>query len=180
MMQKKILQDFFSADHWQQSIERFPLSGFSLVDQVNALNPKVVVDVGCGFNPFKGKIKNLIGFDFSNRFADIVCDIDDAPFARESVDVVLALGSINFGDRSQIIQQISTVMEWLRPNGKLFMRANPGEPIGHGINVFPWSTDVVVEIGEATGLRLNGCVREEHVTLTNEQKARRLFWIYCK
>jgi hypothetical protein len=53
------LRHFFAAERWQQSIDRFPLSGLALVDRVNALAPAVVVDVGCGFNPFKGKIRNL-------------------------------------------------------------------------------------------------------------------------
>ena len=41
----------------------FQYSGFSLVDEINALNPSIVLDSGCAYNLFKGKIKNLIGID---------------------------------------------------------------------------------------------------------------------
>ena len=174
------LREFFSADRWQQSIDRFPLSGLELANAVNALKPNVVVDVGCGFNPFKGRIKNLVGFDFANRFADIVCDIEGAPFATNSVDVALALGSINFGQRVDIVRSLAVVTGWLRSNGKLFMRANPGEPIGWDIPVFPWSEDLAVAIGDELGLSIDGRVPEENVVLRNGVPAKRLFWIYVK
>ena len=36
------------------------------------MNPDNVVDIGCGFNEFKGKITNLIGIDPYNDKADIM------------------------------------------------------------------------------------------------------------
>lgn len=174
------LKHFFAAERWQQSIDRFPLSGYALVDTVNALAPAVVVDVGCGFNPFKGRIPNLIGIDFANRHADIVCDIADAPFAAGRVDVALALGSINFGDRARIVGQLATVAGWLRPGGRLFMRGNPGEPIGAAVALFAWDADLADRLGRSAGLTIEGPVQEEHLVLSTHVPARRLFWLYRK
>ncbi len=174
------LKHFFAAERWQQSIDRFPLSGYALVDTVNALAPAVVVDVGCGFNPFKGRIPNLVGIDFANRHADIVCDIADAPFAAGTIDVALALGSINFGDTVRIIRQLNTVAGWLRPGGHLFMRANPGEPIGAAVALFAWNPDLAVTLGRAAGLAIDGPVQEEQLVLSTQVPARRLFWRYRK
>ena len=75
-------------------------SGYSLVDYVNNQKPSSVLDIGCGYNRFKNKIDNLIGIDPYNDCADIKVSIEDyntAPF-----DMVLCLGSINFGDEKTI------------------------------------------------------------------------------
>ena len=180
MDQAARLKSFFAPERWQASIERFPLSGYALVEQVNALAPRVAVDIGCGFHPFKGKMRNLIGIDLVNDAADLVCDLHAAPFADESVDVALALGSINFGTADDIAAALRTVWRWLRPGGQLIMRANPGEPIGDDIVVFPWSAQRVDALGRAAGFVIGAPVREELLVLSNGVPARRLFWTYVK
>ncbi|KHA76035.1 hypothetical protein NC77_26745 [Janthinobacterium lividum] len=171
---------FFHPQTWQASIDRFPLSGYALVEQVNALRPRTVVDVGCGFNPFKGKISNLIGIDIANDAADLVCDLHDAPFAEDSIDVCLALGSINFGGAQQVAAALRKVHGWLRPGGTLFMRANPGEPIGNDIAVFPWHPQWIRQFAHEVGFELASAIEEERLVLSNGQAARRLFWRYVK
>ena len=51
--QLKILKDFFKnvwkPNHYEET----------LIEQVNELKPRSVLDVGCGYNPYKGKIQNL-------------------------------------------------------------------------------------------------------------------------
>ncbi|RSZ58874.1 class I SAM-dependent methyltransferase [Massilia atriviolacea] len=180
MQDNKELLRFFNARTWQASIERFPLSGYALVDRVNALRPRFVVDVGCGFNPFKGKIPNLIGIDIANDGADLQCDLHDAPFADAAIDVCLALGSINFGDRAAILAALRKVHAWLKPGGSLFMRANPGEPIGAAITVFPWDEESVAQFASELGFAVNGPVQEERLVLSNGVPARRLVWVYVK
>ena len=51
--------------------KKFKYSGLAIIDEVNAMNPDNVIDIGCGYNEFKGKIKNLIGIDPYNDRADI-------------------------------------------------------------------------------------------------------------
>jgi len=106
-------------------MKEFEHSGYSLVDEVRALAPGFVVDAGCGYNLFKGKIPNLIGIDIVNPAADLVCDISEAPIRTASIDVVLALGSINYGNHQVIVDQLQTVADWLKENGTLIMRVIP-------------------------------------------------------
>src|SRR2546423_12643164 len=100
------LRVFFSASRWRSSLSTLKHTGFNLVDEVAALRPRFVVDVGCGFNEFKGKIPNLIGIDLANERADLLCDLKEAPFKDESFDVALALGSINFGSRAAVTDNL--------------------------------------------------------------------------
>ncbi|TDR47493.1 putative methyltransferase [Tahibacter aquaticus] len=180
MLDMPALKKFFHADTWRQSIDRFPLSGMALVDTVNQLQPRVVVDVGCGFNPFKGKIRNLVGIDIVNEHADIVCDLHDAPFKAESVDVALALGSINFGTEQHILDALAVVSRWLVPGGRLFMRGNPGQSVDPSVPIFPWSAQRVQDYGSRVGLALGGEVREETLIDAWDKPIRRLFWSYAK
>ena len=60
--------------YWQNDMKKWKYSGLALIDEVNALKPRAVLDVGCGYNEFKGKIHNLIGIDPYNDKADLkVC-----------------------------------------------------------------------------------------------------------
>ncbi len=171
---------FFSDRNWRQSIDRFRLSGMNLVDEINALHPRVVVDVGCGFNPFKNKIRNLVGIDIANHSADIVCDLMDAPFAADSVDVALALGSINFGAMEDVSAALAKVVGWVRPGGLIYMRGNPGEDVHPDITIFPWSEQAVATIGAASGLSVHRPVEAEVIEDAWGKPINRLFWVYMK
>jgi hypothetical protein len=129
--------------------------------EVRGWQPQFVVDVGCGENPFKGRIANLIGIDLVNPAADLVCDLFDAPVRPGSVDVVLALGCVNFGGRDLIERQLRHLGSWLTPSGRLVMRANPGLPLGPGLEFFAWSPENVDPIGAAAGLRRDGPIRSD-------------------
>jgi 2-polyprenyl-3-methyl-5-hydroxy-6-metoxy-1,4-benzoquinol methylase len=77
---------------WQPDMKKWKYSGLKLIDEVNALNPRSVLDVGCGYNEFKGKIKNLTGIDPYNDRADYKISIMDFR-SNEKFDVILCLGS---------------------------------------------------------------------------------------
>lgn len=94
-----------------------------LYERVNALDPKLVIDVGCGRNKHKGHIKNLIGFDASPfPEADLHCPILEAEFEPESADAILVLGSVQFISREYIIENIDRAISWVRPGGLIEMR----------------------------------------------------------
>ena len=98
-------------------------SGVNLIEEINSLNPELVIDVGCGTNFFKNKIKNLIGFDMINYpNIDYNCTISDMIVKLGSVDVVLALGSLQDTNREQIYQDISKIVDWLKPGGFIVVR----------------------------------------------------------
>ena len=161
-------------------MKEFEHSGYSLVDEVRALAPGFVVDAGCGYNLFKGKIPNLIGIDIVNPAADLVCDISEAPIRTASIDVVLALGSINYGNHQVIVDQLQTVADWLKENGTLIMRGNPGMATGPGLTFFPWSTENIDPIGASAGLRRDHAIRYDTYVNKDGNPEPRLVWRYRK
>lgn len=97
-------------------------SGYRLLERIN-LNEKVL-DVGCGRNPFKGRHPNLIGIDPNTDEADIKISLQDYQPA-EPFDVILCLGSIQFGNVTHIRSQISKISSILSPTGRIYWRSNP-------------------------------------------------------
>jgi len=121
------LDELFAPESYQGHLwaDQYKIAGLNLIDEINLLDPDLVIDAGCAHNRFKGHIKNLIGFDRTQfPFADLCMSIESAPFKEECADVVLALGSIHFGDHALIEQQINKVVSWTKPGGFIVMRAN--------------------------------------------------------
>jgi hypothetical protein len=129
----------------------YPHSGWTLIEYVNDMNPNRVLDVGCGFNRFKGKINNLIGIDPYNDAADVKISLEQ--YDGPSVDVALCLGSINFGDEETIDHQIA-ILDGIWTERSIF-RVNPGLPHlwanqkeWDGITWYPWTKDKVYNIAK--------------------------------
>jgi hypothetical protein len=178
--QRERIASYFGR-RYRSSMDRFPTSGLSLAERVRELEPRFVVDAGCGYNEFRGRIRNCIGIDLVNPNADLVCGFAEAPIKEGSIDVVLALGSINFGDEEDVTADLEVVSSWLVPGGRMFMRANPGEPLDDpSIVVYPWSPKAIHRIGERVGLEVASEIVEEHIQAPWGVPARRLFWIYEK
>ena len=149
-----ILHKYFS-EIWQPKLKKFKFSGLKLIDEVNALNPRAVLDVGCGYNEFKGKIKNLIGLDPYNAQADLQIKIQDYSTA-EKFDVILCLGSINFGTHDKIMRELQVCKNLLAEGGKMFFRVNPGleheAPESKYIDFYPWNVYQITEIAKQLDL----------------------------
>jgi hypothetical protein len=108
--------------HWA---EQYKFAGLNLIDEINQLDPDLVIDAGCAHNRFKGHIQNLVGFDRNPfPFADLHITIEAAPFRPECADVVLALGSMHFGTKELVEQQVDRVVSWTKPGGFIVMRVN--------------------------------------------------------
>jgi hypothetical protein len=98
-------------------------SGATLINEINNLNPRLVIDAGCGHNVFKKYINNLIGFDQElYPTADFQSSILDAEFAPGSADVILCLGSLHFGSQEFVYKNFERIMHWLAPRGYVVMR----------------------------------------------------------
>jgi len=104
-------------------INAYEKNGQNMIDEINATNPKLVLDLGCGKNPYRGHINNLIGIDIVPGTHIIECDLAELPFKDETVDICLALGSINFGDEELITKQLSEVYRVLKKGGVIYFRA---------------------------------------------------------
>ena len=146
----------FFKEIWRPRTDDYDHSGWALVDEINALNPRSVLDVGCGYHPFRGRIHNLIGIDPYNDAADYEVDILDYCVKPGSHDVIIALGSINFNSKDEIEARFAHCVRLLETGGRFYLRANPGisHKTGPWVDIFPWNFAVANEFAERYGLRL--------------------------
>lgn len=141
-----VLEKYFGTV-WQPKTKQYKYSGLKIIDEVNALNPRRVLDLGCGYNEFKGKIKNLTGVDPFNNRADVNSTILNYQ-STEKFDIVVCLGSINFGSVDKIYDELEHAVQLTAPGGLLFFRANPGEqhldPAARWIEFFDWTPEFIM------------------------------------
>ena len=171
-LSERYILRFFS-EIWKPRTGDYEHTGWELAEEVNKLNPKNVLDVGCGYHPFKGRIQNLIGIDPYNNCADYEVDILDYKVKPGSHDVIIALGSINFNSRDEIEARFAHCVNLLSVGGKFFLRANPGitHKTGPYVEIFDWTFEVVNEFAEKYNLKLETFKRD-----ANE----RLYFVYTK
>lgn len=143
----------FFGEIWKPRTNDYDYTGWGLVEQINSLNPKSVLDVGCGYHPFKGRISNLVGIDPYNNCADYMVDVLDYVGQH---DVVIALGSINFNSKDEIEARFAKCVDLLDTSGRFVLRVNPGitHKTGPYVDIFPWSFEIVKEFADKYNLKL--------------------------
>ena len=150
------LNKYFSK-YWQNDMKKWKYSGLALINEVNNLKPRAVLDVGCGYNEFKGRIKNIIGRDPYNDKADLQVGTLDY-ITDQKFDVILCLGSVNFGNRDKIIAEVSRCVKLLADNGTMFFRVNPGlshdKPEADWIEFYAWNVPFIIELSEKFNLKI--------------------------
>jgi len=162
----------FFGEIWKPRTGDYEHTGWDLADEINKSNPERVLDVGCGYHPFKGRIQNLIGIDPYNNCADYEVDILEYR-VKHQYDVIIALGSINFNSQDEIQQRFAHCVSLLKPGGKFFLRANPGitHKTGPYVEIFPWTFEVANEFAEQYNLHLDTYKKD-----AND----RLYFVYTK
>lgn len=152
----EVLKNYFSKV-WQPQTKKYKYSGLSIIDEVNDLQPKKVLDLGCGYNEFKGKIDNLVGIDPYNDKADVQTGILDYN-AQTNFDVIICLGSINFGTVDKIYTELEHAVSLTKDGGLLYFRANPGTqheaPEAKWIEFFEWTSEFIINSAERLGCEL--------------------------
>ena len=124
-MNQKLLNEYF-ASVWKPSTSGFGETGFNLANEVK--DDEWVLDVGCGYNPFKQYLGDrLYAFDPAIAYGNELCSLEDFNSAGNQWDVVLCMGSINFGDEDHIASQIEKVVSLTKKGGRIYWRQNPGE-----------------------------------------------------
>lgn len=171
-LDRRYLNRFFG-EIWKPTTEQYQYSGWALVEEINKRNPKGVLDFGCGYNPFKGRIPNLIGIDPYNNCADYMVDILEFKVEPQSFDHIIVFGSLNFNSRDEIDLRFQRLVELLSRDGRMYFRANPGItwPAGPYVDIFPWSFEVAHELAKTHGLTLETFKKD-----SND----RLYFVYHK
>ena len=165
----------FFAEIWKPRTGDYDHSGWALAEEIAKQDPKNVLDVGCGYHPFKGRIPNLIGIDPYNNCADYEVDILEYRVKPESHDHIVALGSINFNSKDEIEERFAHCVTLLQKGGKFYLRANPGlqHKTGPYVDIFPWTFEIVNEFAEKYNLKLLEFKKEP-------TELGRLFFVYEK
>jgi hypothetical protein len=160
----------FFGEIWKPRTGDYDYTGWQLADEINKQNPRSVLDVGCGYHPFKGRINNLVGIDPYNNCADYMVDILDYVGSH---DVIIALGSINFNSRDEIESRFARCVELLDVGGRFYLRANPGitHKTGPYVDIFNWTFEVVQEFGDRYNLKLETFKKDAN---------NRLYFVYSK
>jgi SAM-dependent methyltransferase len=166
---EQVLANYFGRV-WQPKTKKYKYSGLDIIDEVNALEPTSVLDLGCGYNEFKGKINNVTGVDPFNDRADHKCSILEYQ-PDEKYDVTIVMGSINFGSADKIIREMSHAVSLTAPEGLLFFRANPGKqheaPEAKWIDFFNWTPEFIINLARELNL----------ILVTIKKDANRLYFV---
>lgn len=139
-MNQEKLNEYFSK-HWTPYEERTISSPIEIAK--NIADDEFLLDVGCGKNPFKKFLKNVVGIDPAFNEADYKITIEE--FNTDiKFDVATCLGSINFGDEEIVARQIEKVVLHLKDAARVYWRLNPGRrdhknDFCHQIVFFPWT-----------------------------------------
>jgi len=161
-LNQELLNTYFSTAWRNRNREfgNYQYSGYELIEKVQP--GEKVLDVGCGINPFRGHIPNLVGIDPAFPEADQQVSLED--FVKQGViqrfNVAFCLGSINFGTVEDIEHQISLLMRVMRTRDtRIYWRCNPGRK-DHGntecedIPFYNWSFDEHIRLAEKFGYEI--------------------------
>jgi hypothetical protein len=147
---QQYLNDYFK-NYWKPSIDAYKYSSYETI--ASKIKPhEWLLDVGCGYNPFKDLVKNVIGIDPAIDRADVVCTIEDFQ-PTKLFDVATCLGSINFGTDEIVSNQIEKIVSCLRSKSRIYWRLNPGRRDHasekcQGIPFYPWSHKLLQSYAE--------------------------------
>ena len=159
-----IMEIYFSK-FWKGDTKDFAHSGVdALSHKINQLHPLRVLDVGCGYNYFKDRINTAFfeGIDPFNDDADLKTGLWEYQNSNpEQFDVVLALGSINYGPYDKILQEFEMIDRLTKQGGHQFWRVNPGIsyfceefPLSGMIDTFPWNKQIVENLAKVYGYEI--------------------------
>jgi hypothetical protein len=119
-------------DHGKKLLENTTYTGLSLVDSVNSLDPNLVLDVGCGQNFYKDKIKNLVGVDIFGNDCDLCFDYFNSDYA-DKADAILVLGVLEYGSPEEVHQKLVRIKKNCHNTTQVFFRFNISPKFMHEV-----------------------------------------------
>jgi hypothetical protein len=174
---QQYLNEYFSQVWATNSLtlDDFEYTGKVLVDKVKESDH--VLDVGCGRNLFKGWIRHLVGIDPAFDEADHKVTLEQfaSQYQGPRFDVAFCLGSINFGSRENIENQIAVLSTLLKDHCRVYWRCNPGlhdhrNEECKNISFYPWSFEEHVRLSQQHGFELTQCQWDKHQRIYAEWK----------
>jgi hypothetical protein len=155
-MDKEFIKEYFGK-HWVSRTNHYTYSNHSIADKIQP--GERVIDIGCGNNEFKPLIPGLIGIDIINPAADIVVDFDEYE-PGEQFDVALSLGSIQYGDESDIRRQLNKLSSILKPVCRVYWRTNTGvrdhkNDLVNQVPYYPWSIEEHYRLAKDYGFEVS-------------------------
>ena len=182
-----ILDKYFST-YWKGDTKNFTHTGPTVLSKkIKEHNPKNILDVGCGYNDYKKHFTEVdfVGIDPYNDNADIKQDLYSYYHANtdKQFDIVLVLGSVNFGPQDKITHEIELIDKLTAPGGRSYWRVNPGLPhkthpefpLSDLIEFFEWSEEFIKKIANVYGYEVEDLTEE-----TNHNGDRRLYFCFHK
>jgi hypothetical protein len=133
---------WFSPNDWAVSRHTtltYRYTGNRLVSEID--NNEAVLDVGCGINPFKGLIKNLVGIDpihYQNSKVDVISTLEDFK-TNQKFDVFFCLGSLHPTSKPILYTQFAKLKSLANPKYRIYARVFSWTP---GI----WNTDFITKL----------------------------------
>lgn len=121
-----------TGDNGKKLLENTNYTGLSLVNSVNALDPALVLDVGCGQNFYKNKIKNLVGVDLFGNDCDLRLDYFSSDYAAKA-DAILVLGVLEYGTAEQVHQKLMRIKQNCHETTQVFFRFNISTKFMHEV-----------------------------------------------
>jgi hypothetical protein len=186
----KVIDFFTRKPYNQDKFDRHPTSGLilaeTLIDHIIPMNVNpLVVDAGCGINPFKSTFDNVIGFDIAPyEEADFQASFSGAHhiFGRNFADVVLALGSCNFGTLDENLYYFDYFHQWLKPGGLCAVRVHINrseDNMEPGTEYAPWTLANADECAHRWFADKFECL-EMHIETMTTQPTQLAVWIWKK
>lgn len=176
-LNQEFLNDYFKDWYWNPN--KYPLSGERLLTMIN--DSDHVLDVGCGSNPFKGRIKHLVGIDPANDLADVKCTIEDYS-TDQRFDVALCLGSIQFGTEEDFVARIAKIVTLMNTKATIIFRAFPLSDLPDsqikGVPCHGWAISKVFEHAAQFGFTVASIEHEEYPGVMPGVIAKRLVVIW--
>jgi len=121
-----------TGDNGKKLLENTTYTGLSLIDSVNALDPNLVLDVGCGQNFYKNKIKNLVGIDIFGQDCDLCFDYFSSDYHTKA-DAILVLGVLEYGSPEQVHQKLVRIKQNCHNTTQVFFRFNISPKFMHEV-----------------------------------------------
>lgn len=117
---------WFSPSQW--AVSRFTTinylyTGMELAKEIS--DNEWVLDVGCGINPFKGTIKNLIGIDpikYYDSLVDVVTKLENYE-TEQKFDAFFCLGSLNPVNKQTLYNQFTKMQSLANTKHRIYIRS---------------------------------------------------------